>query len=303
MSPAFAFQFIAGKYEGGIYSVPDNRDLLIGRGADLDIVLVEDMVSRRHASLQTHGGRLKLTDLNSTNGTYVNGERITECVLDVQDRVLIGTSILRVTSAAQVEALLETHPALDLTRLEGKPNEGSLSELPVMDVVRLYMGRRRTGLLHFESNQERAELVFIDGVLTHAGVAGNEGLSATDALVHVMGYREGQFAFLEPAEGFERPASFEGDTEALLKAAILQRGQVDALVAAGWPSAARVRLTAPQPRPWSQANFSAPLLDSLQLALVHERIDAIVANAPRGALATLQALEALRDGGYLKREL
>lgn len=49
---------------------------VIGRGVDADIVLDDPGVSRRHAEIHVLDGKLRLVDLGSTNGTYVDGERI-----------------------------------------------------------------------------------------------------------------------------------------------------------------------------------------------------------------------------------
>jgi hypothetical protein len=67
----------------------------IGRAPECELVLKDSRVSRRHARLQARGGVLVLTDLGSTNGTRVNGHRVTEVVLGVGDRIQVGeTSIV-----------------------------------------------------------------------------------------------------------------------------------------------------------------------------------------------------------------
>lgn len=67
----------------------------IGRAPECELVLKDSRVSRRHARLQARGGMLVLTDLGSTNGTRVNGHRVTEVVLGQGDRIEIGeTSIV-----------------------------------------------------------------------------------------------------------------------------------------------------------------------------------------------------------------
>ncbi len=44
-------RFISGKYQGGEFPVGADKQILIGRSSDLDMVLVEDMVSRKHARI------------------------------------------------------------------------------------------------------------------------------------------------------------------------------------------------------------------------------------------------------------
>jgi hypothetical protein len=64
--------------------------ITVGRDPKNDIVLDDRRVSRRHAEVRLRLGRYTLYDLQSTNGTFVNGRRIAEMVLSDEDRVTIG---------------------------------------------------------------------------------------------------------------------------------------------------------------------------------------------------------------------
>lgn len=65
-------------------------DASIGRAADSDLVLDHIQISRRHARVRWDGRQYLISDLGSTNGTYVNGERIQEAALTENARVQIG---------------------------------------------------------------------------------------------------------------------------------------------------------------------------------------------------------------------
>ena len=71
----YALRFISGKYQGGEFPLRMNREIVIGRSSDLDMVLVEDMVSRRHAKISSTDSEIFIQDLGSTNGTFVNGTK------------------------------------------------------------------------------------------------------------------------------------------------------------------------------------------------------------------------------------
>jgi hypothetical protein len=71
----------------------------IGRAPECELVLRDSRASRRHARLAPRNGVLILTDLGSTNGTLVNGNRITEVALGAGDRIQIGESSLVVQAA------------------------------------------------------------------------------------------------------------------------------------------------------------------------------------------------------------
>lgn len=64
--------------------------ITVGRDTKNDIVLDDRRVSRRHAEVRLRLGRYTLYDLQSTNGTFVNGRRIAEMVLSDEDRITIG---------------------------------------------------------------------------------------------------------------------------------------------------------------------------------------------------------------------
>jgi hypothetical protein len=68
-------------------------EVSIGRSQDNDIVLTEGKISRRHAKVQFLDGGFVLSDLNSSNGTFVNGQKIARpVVLRENDEILIGDS-------------------------------------------------------------------------------------------------------------------------------------------------------------------------------------------------------------------
>lgn len=78
-----------GPNEGARFSLTEG-DSVIGRHPDSAICLDDVTVSRRHAHLETSGGRVVIRDLGSLNGTYVNQERIEEVTLGHGDEVQIG---------------------------------------------------------------------------------------------------------------------------------------------------------------------------------------------------------------------
>src|SRR5215213_10120540 len=94
----WTLRFISGKYQGGEFPLRPNREIVIGRSSDLDMVLVEDMVSRKHAKIVTEERTVSIQDLGSTNGTFVNGEKIRKVELKDGDRILIGTSIIKLVA-------------------------------------------------------------------------------------------------------------------------------------------------------------------------------------------------------------
>jgi len=89
----------------------DVNAVTIGRVQGNLIVLPKPNVSKRHAMVQVEGGTVVLTDLKSTNGTYVNGRRITgPRQLSPEDRVYIGDYILRFSEVQGATGMVEPTP-------------------------------------------------------------------------------------------------------------------------------------------------------------------------------------------------
>ena len=86
-------------------STPGASRIGIGRGAENQIVLEGDSVSRRHAHIELRGNSWWVVDDGSTNGTYVNDEQISrEFGLANGDRIKVGPTIFKYLSGADVEA-------------------------------------------------------------------------------------------------------------------------------------------------------------------------------------------------------
>jgi len=67
------------------------QEITLGRGPSSDVVLARGNVSKSHARIAWVGSELVVTDLGSTNGTFVNGKRVTEPRrVGTSDRILIG---------------------------------------------------------------------------------------------------------------------------------------------------------------------------------------------------------------------
>jgi len=77
--------------------------ITIGREEDNAIQLNDERVSRFHVKIQEDGGRIILTDLESTNGTRVNGHPVQMHVLQIGDQVSIGRCLLLYGSAGEIE--------------------------------------------------------------------------------------------------------------------------------------------------------------------------------------------------------
>ena len=87
----------AGPYKGRIFSFTQHDSFLIGRSREAHLFLPDDRYfSRNHCLLEINPPRSFLRDLNSTNGTFVNGRRVTDASLNDGDHIQCGETILLV---------------------------------------------------------------------------------------------------------------------------------------------------------------------------------------------------------------
>src|SRR5580765_5989552 len=84
----------------------DKNEINVGRVQGNDLMLPKGNVSKHHARLLYRDGRFIVTDLKSTNGTYVNGRKIAQATIVREgDKIYIGDFVLRLDSAgANAEA-------------------------------------------------------------------------------------------------------------------------------------------------------------------------------------------------------
>lgn len=75
--------------------LPAGREVVLGRGADCDVVVDETSVSRQHCRIALRDGRLRVEDLGSAHGLQHRGKRVASCELGVGDVVRIGAAELR----------------------------------------------------------------------------------------------------------------------------------------------------------------------------------------------------------------
>jgi len=83
-------EVVVGSQQISSYLVTDNP-LLIGRDPAQSLVIIQELiVSKLHCQIFAHGGKVFVKDLNSTNGVYVNEEKVGERELQDKDVVFLG---------------------------------------------------------------------------------------------------------------------------------------------------------------------------------------------------------------------
>lgn len=116
---------IQGPDKGRTYQTP-NEPSIIGRVSD-QIQLTDNSASRRHAEVRPSNGSWVLVDLNSSNGTFLNGQRIvTPIKLKQGDQIKVGSTLLVFNPQQHVQPYTSTLMPQDLVDLDlSNPSGGS----------------------------------------------------------------------------------------------------------------------------------------------------------------------------------
>ncbi len=184
-----------------------NLDVVIGRDTACDFRIVEEAVSRRHARLVWRGTTIVLTDLDSRNGTFVNGKPARERTLKDQDTIRIGGASLTYRIVSSMRELRDsvrlhrkqtrkgtTAVLLPPTALSGQNDFcGSLATMGIPDICQMLRLSQRSGRLHVLDKDDReASAFFLNGRLVHATY---NSLVGNKAAVSMLRLREGIFSF------------------------------------------------------------------------------------------------------------
>ncbi len=300
----YAFKFISGKYQGGEFPIDDGAELLIGRQNDLDLVLAEDMVSRKHAKLTHSGGALQIADLGSTNGTYVNGEKVKQAALKLNDRVLIGTSIFKIVDRKELgagvpqdrEGIRAAMVKLAERTSDTATMSGDLEEVPLPDLLQLFATNKKSGVLSV-TGTHHGKIYVRQGQIQHAVVEA-EGVAPIKALFRMLTWESGTFRLDSIDETLEFPQPFTESTESLLIEALRQHDEVQRLLKYLPPPATKLALCVPlTPK---LAALSASELETVQLVLNHGVLGDVVDHTPGTDHEAYTNLKKLLEQGYVE---
>lgn len=295
-------RFISGKYQGGEFPLTEGVPVVVGRSSDLDMVLVEEMVSRRHAHIEMRNGVVHVEDLGSTNGTFVNGERVQKASLAEGDRLLIGTSILKLVSVEDSPPgsrrnLQKVAFGKETIRQSGGTAArmtGNLEEIPLPDLMQLFGTSRKDGTLVIHSAQV-GRLHLRKGELVDAGIDGMT-LAPAKAAYRMLSWTVGTFA-LEP-EDPNMQRRMQLSAQAYLMEGFRQQDEMGPLMTRAPRPNQRLGLRSPLEAPLHDLEQSQ--LEVLQAAINAPHFAAALDRSPKTDMETVRDVLDLIQRGYLQ---
>jgi len=300
----WALRFISGKYQGGEFPLRPNREIIIGRSSDLDMVLVEDMVSRKHAKITTDDQVVTIQDLGSTNGTFVNGEKVRKADLKDGDRILIGTSIIKIvfvdgentSHLTETEARSKMAVAANKRTAAPKSMAGSIEEIPLPDLLQLLSTSRKSGVLVVHSDRHVGKIFFRKGQIYFANLENQFNVGPRKALTRMLGWTQGSFE-LEPPDESAVLEEMTDSTEAMLMESMRQLDEykvaVEKLPDLGSP------IGVARPLKSKLRDLSPEELDVFQAAMEVKTVGALFDQSGLNDLEIATKLVPLFEKGYL----
>ncbi len=270
------------------------------------MVLVEDMVSRKHARITMQQDQIWIEDLGSTNGTFVNGEKIKKARLKEGDRVLIGTSILKVVAVeesrpdnAEPKRDLEDVAAARRTT-QARTMSGSIEEVPLPDLLQLFGTSKRSNVLVVRTDGDEVGKIYMrKGAIYFASINDLDDVSPIKSIFRMLTWQQGLFD-LDPPDDREFPNEINLSVQEVLMEGLRQLDEFNEIRNELPELGSRLALAKPVVP--SLRDLKPAELEVLQLAHNYGHIETVLNKSQTTDLETVQALLTLLKGGYLTPE-
>ena len=300
---ALALRFISGKYQGGEFPMVPEKAIIVGRSSDLDMVLVEEMVSRKHAKISYDKEKIVIEDLGSTNGTFVNGEKIKRAQLKEGDRILIGTSILKlIVQEGPPTERQKDRPDLEVVAarrrtMASRTMSGSIEEVPLPDLLQLFGTSKKTGALVIRTEEDVGKIYLEKGVIQHADINDVDDIPPLKAIFRIFAWQKGVFDF-DPAMSREFAHPVNASVQQVVMDSIRQLDELNEIRDELPPLSAAIGIPSPLVPPIR--DLSPEELDVLQLAHNQRTLEAILDKSLAPDVDTARIILKLIEQRYLK---
>jgi hypothetical protein len=271
-------------------------------------VLVEDMVSRKHARITMQQDQIWIEDLGSTNGSFVNGEKIKRARLKEGDRVLIGTSILKVIAGegaaradtSDAKANLENVAAARGRTTQARTMSGSIEEVPLPDLLQLFGTSKKSGVLVIRTESDDTGKIFMrKGIIYFASINDLEDVPPMKSIFRMLTWQKGLFD-LDPPDERELPNEITVSVQEVLMEGMRQLDEFNE-IRNELPDL-NTRLVLSQPVIPPLRDLKPDELDILQLAHNYGHLETVLNKSLSTDLDTVQSILKLIKGAYLRPE-
>ena len=284
---SYVLRFISGKYQGGEFPIAAEKQILVGRSSDLDMVLVEDMVSRKHARINMQADQIWIEDLGSTNGTFVNGEKIKRSRLKEGDAPRDGMDAKReLENVAQARRTSQQ-----------RTMSGAIDEVPLPDLLQLFGTSKKSGVLVIRTDDDVGRIYLKKGNIAYAIINDLDDVQPLKSLYRMLTWQKGLFD-LDPPEEREFPNELNVSVQEVLMDGMRQLDEFNRIRDELPDLSARLVINAPLIPPLR--DLKPEELDVLQIAHNHGVFETVLNKSLATDLETAEIVQKLVKASYLR---
>jgi hypothetical protein len=250
------------------------------------------------------GDQIWIEDLGSTNGTFVNGEKIKRARLKEGDRVLIGTSILKLiagdgsTDSTDAKIQLENVAAARRTS-QARTMSGSIEEVPLPDLLQLFGTSKKSGVLVIRTEDDVGRIFMRKGLIYFAVINDMDDVPALKSIYRMLTWQKGLFD-LDPPDEREFPSEINASVQEILMEGLRQLDEFNQMRADLPDMGSRLSLMSPLIPP--MRDLAPEELDVLQLAHNYGHLETVLNKSLATDLETVQIVLKLLRGSYIRAE-
>jgi hypothetical protein len=254
-----------------------------------------------------------IEDIGSTNGTFVNGEKVQKQRVKEGDRILVGTSIIKIVYEEDQDDAAEGPPPAFAQGGRGpgaRANAGHtqsvtatsvltgfLEEVPLPDLLQLFGTSKKNGCLIINTEHQEGKIYLKMGRLIGATINDELDVPMDKTFYRMMGWVTGTFMLDTSIE-----ATFENTIDENIEAMMMEGMRLlDEIRNLGSDlPAMHEHLHLPMPLVPPLRNLTPELIDTLQLAHNYRHIETILNKSLASDLETLQDIIYLMRHEYLR---
>jgi pSer/pThr/pTyr-binding forkhead associated (FHA) protein len=256
----------------------------LGRHHTSDITLGSRKVSNYHAEILNEPEGLRIRDLGSTNGTFVNGEKVRSQELREGDRIRIGGYELTLhlktrgdesgngvdllpVGASGTLAALRSRPQSDASKDSGDEHGSTLP-----DLLKLMVKGKASALLLIKHKDGQEGRIYVDkGKVFHAE---SDKAKGEKALYRIFRWPESTYEVMAPSDESSLPHSIDLPVESLITDGLHQLEEIEMITPILPPPVVPLRLKEDCPLPLCE--LSPAEIEIFQAVIRHETIERVL---------------------------
>jgi pSer/pThr/pTyr-binding forkhead associated (FHA) protein len=309
---AMALHFLSGANKGKEFPLPEDRELVLARTDDNDVVVDDAKGPRPHAVVTFFMQQVVIKDLATGRGTLVNGKSVQEAILNEGDRIRIGRATLMLVTLTRFSAALqETGGQTEVffgvqSRSKGPGKEipeaarsigGSIKEVPLADLLQFLCRSGKSGVLTINSPPRIGHIFLREGHVYYASINDGSKVHPRRTLHRLLRWMEGSFK-LDPPDPRRVDIEITDSSESVILEGLRQADELVGMKTLLPKPEDRLQIR--RPLPGKLGELSPGELQIFQLVLDCETAQAVIDGFPEDDWQACAHLVSLLSRGFVE---